>query len=208
MTEEFLAPPPVPEQAGKPSSNEWYYVAKGARHGPTTAMTIKAFLDKKELETDTQVWRKGWAEWKSLRDSELAELVASEPPSISPQHIGNGYVWTLAFLPLVFSVIEAAVTASNQEAAARSLVLGFPYHPSKGLPWQIPLLINGVLGWLDDQRLKRAGYGSQFTRVTAVLFQPVYLFVRAKRLKQRPYYAVAWILSLIVGFLVYASVEG
>jgi hypothetical protein len=39
------------------------------------------------------------------------------------------------------------------------------------------------------------------------LLTPVYLFLRAKRLKQRPYYAVAWILSLIVGFLIYASVE-
>jgi hypothetical protein len=86
----------------------------------------------------------------------------------------------------VFGVIEAAVSASNQEAAARSLVLGFPYHPSKGLPPQIPLIINALLGWLDDRRLKQAGYGSWVTRVTAVLLQPVYLFIRAKRLKQRP----------------------
>src|SRR5437016_4330299 len=80
--------------------------------------------------------RKGMPEWKNLRESDLAELVAAEPPAISPMHIGNGYVWTLALLPLVFGVIEAAVSATNQEAAARSLALGFPYHPSKGLPFQ------------------------------------------------------------------------
>ncbi|MFL5239230.1 MAG: hypothetical protein ACJ8EL_16875, partial [Rhizomicrobium sp.] len=104
-----------------------------------------------QIETDTQVWRKGMPEWKSLRESDLAQLVAAEPPAISPQHIGNGYVWTLALLPLVVGVIEAAVSAGNQEAAARSLVLGFPYHPSKGLPFQIPLLVNALLGWLDDR---------------------------------------------------------
>jgi GYF domain 2 len=210
MTEEFTAPPPLPNfgEANKGGSSEWYYVANGTRQGPTTAIAIKELLSRKQIETDTQVWRKGMPEWKSLRESDLAELVAAEPPAISPMHIGNGYVWTLALLPLVFGVIEAAVSATNQEAAARSLVLGFPYHPSKGLPFQIPLLINALLGWLDDRKLKQAGYGSRLTRVAAVLFQPIYLFLRAKRLKQRPYYAVAWIISMIAGFLIYASVDG
>lgn len=209
MTEELSAPPPLPNfgEANKPGPNEWYYVASGARQGPTTATTIRDLLNRKEIETDTQVWRKGMPEWKPLRESDLADLVAAEPPAISSQHIGNGYVWTLALLPLLFGLIEAAVSASNQEAAARSLLLGFPYHPSRGLPFQVPLVINALLGWLDDRRLKRAGYGSRLTRVTAVLVTPVYLFLRAKRLKQRPYYAVAWMLSMIVSFLIYASVE-
>ena len=210
MTEEPYAPPPLPNFGGanEQGSNEWYYVVNGTRQGPTTAKAIKELLNKREIETDTQVWRKGMLEWKSLRESDLAELVAAEPPVISPQHIGNGYVWILALLPFVFGVVEAAISVSNQEAAARSLVLGFPYHPSKGLPYQVPLLINAGIGWLDDRRLKQAGYGSWVTRATAVLLQPVYLFLRAKRLKQRPYYAIAWILSMVVGFLIYASVEG
>jgi hypothetical protein len=206
MTEQFSAPPPLPSSEGATSS-EWYYVENGERKGPTTAATIKRLLDTKQIQSNAHVWRKGLPDWKPLRESDLAELVASEPPAISPQHIGNGYVWILAFLPLVFGLVDAAVAASNQDAAARSLILGFPYHPSKGLPAQIPFLISAVLGWLDDRRLKQAGYGSWVTRVTAVLFQPVYLFLRAKRLKQRPYYAVVWILSLIAGFLIYASVE-
>jgi hypothetical protein len=205
-------PPPIPAKDEPPEinlkPNEWHYVANGAKKGPVSATTIRDLLNRKEIEPDTQVWRKGMTDWKSIRESDLAELVATEPPPISPQHIGNGYVWILAFIPLIFGVIDAAVAASNQEAAARSLVLGFPYHASKGLPFQIPLLINALLGWLDDRKLKQAGYGSRLTRVTAVLFQPIYLFLRAKRLKQRPYYAVAWIISMIAGFLIYASVDG
>ncbi len=208
MTEELSAPPPLPNLGdANNQANEWYYVANGARQGPTTAATIQDLLNKKEIETDTQVWRKGMPEWKPLRESDLADLVAAEPPAISSQHIGNGYVWMLALLPLVIGVIEAVVSANNQDAAARSVVLGFPYHPSRGLPFQVPLAVNALFGWLDDRRLKQAGYGSRLTRVTAVLFTPVYLFLRAKRLKQRPYYAVAWILSMIVGFLIYAAVE-
>lgn len=85
MTEELSAPPPLPDlgAATQPGPNEWHYVVNGARRGPTTATTIKDLLDKKEIETDTQVWRKGMPEWKPLRESDLGELVASEPPAIS-----------------------------------------------------------------------------------------------------------------------------
>ncbi|MHC2390890.1 hypothetical protein ACVMFA_009467 [Bradyrhizobium liaoningense] len=209
MTEELSAPPPLPDlrAASQPGTNEWHYVVNGARRGPTTATTIKDLLNKKEIETDTQVWRKGMPEWKPLRESDLGELVASEPPAISSKHIGNGYVWTLAFLPIVLGVIEAMVSASNQDAAARAVAFGIPYHASRGLPFQVPVVINGLLGWLDDRRLQQAGYGSRATRVTSVLLTPVYLFMRAKRLKQRPYYAVAWVVCLIIGFIIYASVE-
>lgn len=211
MTEELSAPPPLPDigDATQPGPNEWHYIVNGgARRGPTTATTIKDLLDKKEIETDTQVWRKGMPEWKPLPESDLRDLVAAEPPPVSSKHIGNGYVWTLALLPLVIGVIEAVVSATNQEAAVRSLALGFPYHPSRGLPYQVPLAVNALLGWLDDRRLRQAGYGSRTTRITAVLIAPFYLFLRAKRLRQRPYYAVAWIISMIAGFLIYVSVEG
>jgi len=34
-------------------------------------------LHKKEIESDAQVWRKGKSEWKSPRESDLAELIAA-----------------------------------------------------------------------------------------------------------------------------------
>jgi hypothetical protein len=125
MNENLSAPPPLPklEAANQSGSTDWYYVANGARRGPTTATTIKELLNKKEIETDTQVWRKGMPEWKPLRESDLGELVAAQPPAISSKHIGNGYVWMLALLPLVLGVIEPVVSASNQDAVARSLAL-------------------------------------------------------------------------------------
>src|SRR5207249_2517994 len=67
MTEELSAPPPLPS-FGDPNnqpSTEWYYVANGSRQGPVPASAIKELLKRKELKTDTQVWRKGMPEWKS-----------------------------------------------------------------------------------------------------------------------------------------------
>jgi len=206
MTEESIAPPPLPNFGAKDrETNEWYYVSNGARQGPTTAIAIGEMLKKKQIETDTPVWRQGMLEWRSLRESELAELVATEPPAVSALHIGNGYVWILAFLPLVWGVIDASIDASNQQAAARTMALGFPYHPTKGIPMQIPLVINALFGWLDELRLRRAGYGSKWLRAAAVLLVPIYLFARAKRLKQTPWYAICWILTFILGIFLVAS---
>jgi hypothetical protein len=180
-------------------------VHKGQRHGPATVEQIRALLDRKEIEPDVQVWRTGMLEWKELRQSDLASIVATEPPPVDTHHIGNGFVWVLACLPLIYALIDAAVEVSNQQAAARSLSLGYPYNPSRGLPVQISFVINGLVAWLDYRRLEKAGYGSWTMRALAVLLTPVYLFLRAKRLKQRPTYGIAWIVSLVLGLLIYGS---
>jgi hypothetical protein len=43
-----------------------------------TSATIKGLSDKKEIDSDAQVWRTGMSELKSPRESDLAELVAVE----------------------------------------------------------------------------------------------------------------------------------
>ena len=94
-------------------------------------------------------------------------------------------MWTLAFLPLIWGLIDASIAASN--------------NPGKGLPVQIPFVINALFGWLDEVRLRKAGYGSKWMRAAAVLLVPVYLFARAKRLKQKPWYAICWIITFLIG---------
>lgn len=212
MSEQTVnSPPPIPNSDEPPplsaKPDEWHYVSNGVKKGPVSATTLRGLLKRKEIETDTQVWRKGMTDWKSIRESDLADLVAAEPPAISSQYIGNGYVWILAFLPLVWGFIDASIEASNQQAAARTMVLGFPYHPSRGIPFQIPLVLNALFGWLDELRLRKAGYGSTWMRAAAVLLIPVYLFARAKRLKQRPWYAICWIVTFLFGVFLVAAVQ-
>jgi hypothetical protein len=100
MPEKLSAPPPLPdfEQTSNMRGTEWYYVAKGARNGPLSANKIKWLVAQNELDADAQVWRKGMADWKELRQTELAD-VAVQPPPITSRSIGNGYVWMLACLP-------------------------------------------------------------------------------------------------------------
>jgi hypothetical protein len=195
----------APPDFDQSNYDDWYYVGDGQKNGPISAVTIRRLLNDRKISASTLVWRRGMKDWSTIRDSDLEAFVESEPPTISPQHIGNGYVWVLATLPLLWGFIDASIAYSNQEAAVRTIVLGFPYQPSRGLPWQLTFLVNGILGWLDDRRLQKAGYGTTWTRVFAVSFFPVYLFVRANRLKQRPSYAIVCIISFVVGMLLLAS---
>lgn len=202
MTVDQVTPPPLPHTE---TVAEWFHVKNGTRQGPVTVASIKSLLEQRDIEADTQIWRHGMTEWTTIRNSELSYLVATEPPPISSTHIGNGYVWALAILPLILSFIDAAIEVSNQDAAARTLSLGFPYNPSRGIPPQLIFIINGLLGWFDYRQLDKAGYGAWTTRACAVLLPPIYLFIRAKRLKQRPSYAIAWLASFVLGVVIYGS---
>jgi hypothetical protein len=187
--------------------DDWYYISNGAKNGPVSAIIIKDLLNKKAITADTYVWRKAMTDWSTIRESDLEAFVSSKPPAISAKLIGNGFVWTLSVLPLVFSFINALIEANNQQAAALTWGLGFPYHPTAELPWQLTGLSVASFGWLDHRRLANAGYGSKWTRFLAVFLTPVYLFVRAKMLKQRPYYAITFIIMFVLGVLIEASVN-
>ena len=70
------------------------------------------------------------------------------------------------------------------------------------LTWLIPLLVNAAPCLTDAAQLKRAGYGSGWMTLFALLLAPAYLFMRAQRLPQTPTYGFVWIASLIVSIIV------
>jgi len=193
-----------PELPG--TETTWHYVQAGEKRGPVSELAIRDLLQKKAIHPDTLVWQAGMKDWLALRQSDLSHLVANQPPSLSPSTIGNGYVWTLAILPLVYGFFDASIATSNQKALAWHQIAGAPYRPTANLAWQIPILINALLGYMDNQRLKKAGYGTIWTRVFAVLATPIYLFVRAKKLSQTPWYAIVWIISFLISIFLVAAV--
>jgi hypothetical protein len=69
----------------------------------------------------------------------------------------------------------------------------------------LPLLLNATLCLIDEQQLKRAGYVDKWLTLFGILLAPVYLFLRAKRLRQTPTYGYAWVVSLIISILLSIS---
>ena len=66
------------------------------------------------------------------------------------------------------------------------------------LTWMIPFAINGGLGFGDKRQLALAGHNTRYLKILAFCLTPVYLFVRAKRVKHAPTYGYTWIGSFIV----------
>jgi hypothetical protein len=71
-------PPPPPN-----SYDDWYYVEKGEKKGPVSAVEIKHLLNNGQIADDTHVWRSGMKGWSTIRESELYALVDNIPPPIS-----------------------------------------------------------------------------------------------------------------------------
>ena len=65
---------------------QWYYSADGAAVGPHSADDIEDLFATGEVAADTLVWRKGFAEWTPLGDTdEFARLAdAGLPPPLPP----------------------------------------------------------------------------------------------------------------------------
>lgn len=184
----------------EPTPIVWHYAIGGNKHGPVTEADISFLLDRGKLDGETvEVWRSGMQAWKPIRESELAHLVAATPPPISAGLVSNTLVWIVAIIPLVVGLIDAALAMDPATVLARALGThgGLPFQEPE-TPFALPGLLTAALCFWDERRLNKAGYSSKWMTAFAFLLAPVYLFMRAKRLKQRPTYAICWLVLVIV----------
>lgn len=174
-------------------TGEWFLTESGQRKGPLSAAALLELLQTQKVNGDTLVWRKGLSEWQPLRATELSVHLQNSPPPIVSSEINNGLVWTLALAPVAYTFL----------AAYRDLqIYQFPYDSHTFLKLStfiVPAIVNAALCLLDEQQLKRAGYADKWLTIFGIFFAPAYLFLRAKRLKQTPYYGFVWIVVFVIG---------
>jgi hypothetical protein len=66
-------------------SQTWYYVLKGQRLGPVDEAAIAQLVSSGQLLQDDYVWKKGFENWKKLKDvSELQAIESDSAPSWTP----------------------------------------------------------------------------------------------------------------------------
>lgn len=181
------------------SEEGWFYARAGERQGPVPADKLRELLAAQTIDGETPIWRKGLPDWQPLRTTEIGAQLKDEPPPIAAHEVNNGLVWTLAVAPMAYVLLDIAILGYQ---------INHPYEDnafSSALSWLIPVLVNGALCLLDEQQLKRAGYSSGWMTFFALLLAPVYLFVRAQRLRQAPAYGFVWIASFIVSIILQAA---
>lgn len=60
-------------------ADNWYYVQKGNRHGPVAVEVITKMVADADLKSDDFVWKKGFENWKKIK--EVEELQGSTAPA-------------------------------------------------------------------------------------------------------------------------------
>lgn len=68
-------------------AENWYYVQKGNRQGPVAIEVIESMVQRQDLKLDDYVWKKGFENWKKIKEVPELEVKASAPVQIpdSPQ---------------------------------------------------------------------------------------------------------------------------
>ena len=175
------------------TEDAWFYTQAGQRRGPVPADTVRELLATKAIDGETPIWRKGFEDWKILRDTEFRSGLSETPPPVAATELNNGAVWMLAFAPIAYFFVDDFVLAYQLKGGEDAIL--------SALTWLIPLAVNCGLCLLDDRQLREAGYKSTLLTFFAVILAPVYLFMRARTLRQKPLYGFVWIGSFIASIV-------
>ena len=77
MDIEIDVPMPATDPLQVPAAGTWYvHLPTGKQLGPVGSSTVQEWLDQARIGVDTLVWREGWAEWRTVRDSIFDHQIA------------------------------------------------------------------------------------------------------------------------------------
>lgn len=168
---------------------QWYYEKSGKRVWGISEKEIAALINLGTLSHGTSVWKKQFKDWMKIENTELKiYLDEISPPPLASEHISNTIVWILAFAPFLGLLLEyfvAGVVYAENPIMAETATASSEF-------WYVTILLNISLSILDEKRLKNAGINTaNFKGLTWLV--PVYLYKRAKSLKQGLGYFVVWL---------------
>ncbi|MCY1359455.1 GYF domain 2 [compost metagenome] len=178
------------------TADKWFYEEKGQRLGGIDESAMIALIQSGKLRHGSSVWKQGLADWMNLEDTPLRiHLDQLSPPPLTGQNVSNTLVWVLAFAPILGLFLESfvAMLVYDNENRAMNAV-------SDGKFFYITLVLNILLSVLDEKRLQKAGHNTSAFKGWVWLV-PVYLYQRAKQLKQNLAYFSVWIACFVLVLL-------
>lgn len=171
----------------------WFYEHDGERKGPVGEAELVGMIRGLRITYGAMVWHKDLPAWTRLEDSSLAShLGAAAPPPLPGSRVNNTLVWVLAFAPLIGLFLEGMLAY---------LVMGSEYLAEQAVQdgkfFLVTVGLNIALAFLDEKRLKKAGYDTAKFKGWVWLV-PVYLYQRAGQLQQSLAYFIVWIVCFVV----------
>lgn len=156
---------------------EWHYEVDGVRTGPVTEDEIVGLIAVKKLDRGSFLWRKGLADWTALETTSFHKHFSDTPPPLTGAAVSNNVVWWLAFAPLVGVLVAGFLSGATDKDIDKF--------------WWVTLVLNIALSVADEKKLKQAGHDTG--KMGPSFIVPVYLFKRAKILKQSNSYFIVWV---------------
>lgn len=184
------------------TATQWFYEEKGLRIGGIDEPAMITLIEAGKLRHGSNVWKQGLADWVKLEDTHLrVHLDQLSPPPLTGQYVNNTLVWVLVFAPLLGLFLEsfiAMLVYSNENHAMDAVADGKLFY--------ITVALNILLSFLDEKRLQKAGHSTQAFKGWVWLV-PVYLYQRAKHLKQNLAYFIVWLICFGLTLLVLAGAD-
>ncbi|WP_110661618.1 hypothetical protein [Salinicola socius] len=183
----------------EPFEDHWYYQGRRKINGPFNKEAMIVAIMDQDVDSDTQVWNTSWTEnapTQALRETELGGYLTDEArEKYTPTPVSDRLAWVLALFPLAFLFIDS--------------VLIYNYNPiafSNGYMLAVPLVYS-LIALVDALSIRDSG------RSRAPLYWfwmiPVYLAVRANKLRRGGIYFWLWLLSTVLYLIVvYGVVDG
>ncbi|MBM4042978.1 MAG: DUF4339 domain-containing protein [Planctomycetes bacterium] len=179
---------PAPQPRASEVNRLWFYEMKGERIGPIVESDMRLKVSANEIGRNCPVWANGMTAWARAEESDLARYFVGPPP-LTGQAVNNTWVWVLAFAPVIGTFIEGFV--GGFVSSKENLSLEEQIRMMDKL-WWITVLLNIILGYVDERVLRRAGHNTASMK-GFVWLVPVYLYKRAELLHQNLAYFIVWL---------------
>lgn len=170
------------------TGDEWHYESDGVRLGPVSHSEILSLISSSKLARGSFVWKKGMPDWTTLDSTVFSSQFSDSPPPLTGEAVDNTLVWWLAFAPLGGAFIAGFLSGATDKPMSKF--------------WWVTLVLNIALSIADEKKLQKAGHDTE--KMGGAWLVPVYLFNRAKVLKQNNAYFIVWVvlfcLSLVTDF--------
>lgn len=181
--------------------SDWLYENNGQRQPLPAEAELQSLIEQGKIHGQTLVWKPGLPDWLPLQNTMLVSLLSQRqtPPPLPAKSINQTWIWILAFAPLIGLMLEAMVAGMR---ASSSYTVN--YEVARALKtnqyWYITLILNVGLSLWDEKRLALAGIDTSSFGKTAFIV-PVYLWKRAKALRQGPAYFWVWVATFVLTLL-------
>lgn len=164
---------------------DWHYSAKSSSFGPVSDDDLIKLYKSGGINENTLVWNQSrGGDW--IRFREVPELNRGDgPPPLPASAVSDLWVWLFAAVPMIGYFAENIISQETDiDADTPAAILVY-------------FAVYSALVALDSRVIRKSGRRDQVGGISLwVIFVPIYLFVRAKRLAKSQITLAAWVASV------------